>query len=165
MSDDSVYAPFSIARHEDGTRIELGRGAMGITYRATDTQLGRTVALKVINATYLDNANARQRFFAEARAAAQLHHSNVAGVFQLRAEGEDIFYAMKWRRLDTFRRPAAHPSTWGWEKRTRPWTGWKRRSRTRIRFYGGTRAISFTTACTMSLASSRSPRKRSFGPE
>ena len=101
MPDDSVYAPFSIARHEDGTRIELGRGAMGITYRATDTQLGRTVALKVINATYLNNATARQRFLAEARAAAQLHHPNVAGVFQLRAEGEDVFYAMEFVEGET----------------------------------------------------------------
>ncbi len=101
MLDDSVYAPFSIARSADGTRVELGRGAMGITYRATDTQLGRTVALKVINATYLGDPIARQRFLTEARAAAQLHHSNVAGVYQLRADGEDIFYAMEFVEGET----------------------------------------------------------------
>ncbi len=101
MPDDAIYAPFSIARREDGTAVELGRGAMGITYKATDTQLGRTVALKVINATYLGDPVARQRFLAEARAAAQLHHSNVAGVYQLRAEGEDIFYAMEFVEGET----------------------------------------------------------------
>src|SRR5450432_1774152 len=101
MPDDSVYAPFSIARRGDGTVVELGRGAMGITYKATDTQLGRTVALKVINATYLGDPIARQRFLAEARAAAQLQHANVAGVYQLRAEGEDIFYAMEFVEGET----------------------------------------------------------------
>ena len=101
MPDDFAYAPFAIARHDDGSRIELGRGAMGITYRATDTQLGRIVALKVINATYLGDPIARRRFLAEARAAAQLHHSNVAGVYQLRADGEDIFYAMEFVEGET----------------------------------------------------------------
>ena len=101
MPDDSAYAPFAIARRDDGTRVELGRGAMGITYQATDTQLGRTVALKVINATFLGDPIARQRFLAEARAAAQLHHSNVAGVFQLCADGEDIFYAMEFVEGET----------------------------------------------------------------
>jgi TolB-like protein/Tfp pilus assembly protein PilF/tRNA A-37 threonylcarbamoyl transferase component Bud32 len=101
MPDDSAYAPFAIARREDGTVIELGRGAMGITYKATDTQLGRTVALKVINTTYLGDPIARRRFLAEARAAAQLHHSNVAGVYQLRAEGEHIFYAMEFVEGET----------------------------------------------------------------
>src|SRR5258708_4529534 len=101
MPDDSIHPPFSIARREDGTCLELGRGAMGITYKATDTQLGRIVALKVINATYLGDPIARQRFLAEARAAAQLHHSNVAGVYHLRAEGEDIFYAMEFVEGET----------------------------------------------------------------
>ncbi len=101
MPDDSIYAPFSIARRDDGTVVELGRGAMGITYAATDTQLGRRVALKVINATYLGDPTARQRFLSEARAAAQLHHSNVAGIYQLRAEGDDIFYAMEFVEGET----------------------------------------------------------------
>ena len=101
MPDDPIYAPFSIARREDGTLDELGRGAMGITYKATDTQLGRTVALKVINATYLGDPIARQRFLAEARAAAQLQHANVASVYHLRAEGDDVFYAMEFVKGET----------------------------------------------------------------
>ncbi len=116
ISDDNAFAPFSIVRRPDGTRLELGRGAMGITYKATDTQLNRPVALKVINNLYLDSFLVRQRFLAEARAAAQFQHQNVAGVFQLRSEGEVVFYAMEFVEGETLeayvkrRGPLAHRS-------------------------------------------------------
>src|SRR5262245_14514404 len=42
------FGVYEIDRHEDGSLHELGRGAMGITYRATDTSLQRKVALKII---------------------------------------------------------------------------------------------------------------------
>ena len=62
-------------------RIEdcLGRGGMGAVFRARDTQLDRTVALKV---PFLgdDGDETRQRFFREARAAATLHHANICPV-------------------------------------------------------------------------------------
>jgi hypothetical protein len=41
---------YQVANHTDGTPVELGRGAMGITYRASDAILGNEVALKVIDA-------------------------------------------------------------------------------------------------------------------
>jgi serine/threonine protein kinase len=62
----------------DQKPLELGRGAMGVTYKATDTNLHCLVALKVINSRYLDDESVRQRFVAEARAAAGLRHPNVA---------------------------------------------------------------------------------------
>ena len=79
----------------DGKPVELGRGGMGVTYKAIDTNLGTPVALKVINQAYLDSELMRQRFVAEARAAAGLRHPNVASVFHLGKSGEDYFYAME----------------------------------------------------------------------
>ena len=79
----------------DGKPVELGRGGMGVTYRAIDTNLGTPVALKVIKRDYLDSELMRQRFVAEAKAAAGLRHPNVASVFHLGKTGEDYFYAME----------------------------------------------------------------------
>ncbi len=62
---------------------ELGRGGMGIVYKAEDTKLSRTVAVKVLPIAALGNKDDRARFFREAQAAAQLHHSNIATVFAI----------------------------------------------------------------------------------
>jgi serine/threonine-protein kinase len=80
------FGEFEIDRRDDGAPVELGRGAMGITYRATDTVLNRTVALKVIEAPPSQDGEAvRERFLREARAAAALRHPNIATVFQFGA--------------------------------------------------------------------------------
>jgi len=62
---------------------ELGRGGMGVVYRAEDTKLHRTVALKVLPAHALASEDDRSRFYREARSAAALHHSNIATVFEI----------------------------------------------------------------------------------
>ena len=62
---------------------ELGRGGMGIVYRATDTKLDRTVAIKVLPSAALASDDDRERFYREAKAAAQLHHPNIASVFEI----------------------------------------------------------------------------------
>ena len=62
---------------------ELGRGGMGVVYRAHDTKLDRTVALKVLPAAALASEDDRARFFREAKAAAQLSHPNVCHVYQV----------------------------------------------------------------------------------
>jgi hypothetical protein len=63
---------YQVATRTDGTPVQLGRGAMGITYRASDTILGNEVALKVIDARIAALPEARERFLREARAAARL---------------------------------------------------------------------------------------------
>ncbi len=95
MADPVRFQHFEVPIREDGSLHELGRGAMGITYKAFDTNLRCYVALKVINAAYLSSEVARQRFLREARAAAALRHPNVATVFHLGEEGGDCFYAME----------------------------------------------------------------------
>src|SRR6266576_3230741 len=92
------FGPYVIERHEDGSACELGRGAMGVTYRATDTSLQRAVALKIIKTDLAGrSAEARERFTREARAAAALRHPNVATVyhFGIREETGQCFYAME----------------------------------------------------------------------
>ena len=98
VADDDQFGPYTIERREDGSRCELGRGAMGVTYRAIDTSLQRTVALKIIQTDLAArSAEARERFMREARAAAALRDPNVATVyhFGIREETGQCFYAME----------------------------------------------------------------------
>src|SRR5262245_20646572 len=92
------FGVYEIDRREDGSLYELGRGAMGVTYRATDTSLQRKVALKIIKTDIAErSADARERFMREARAAAALRHENIATVHQfgMRLETGQYFYAME----------------------------------------------------------------------
>jgi TolB-like protein/tRNA A-37 threonylcarbamoyl transferase component Bud32 len=91
----SQYQHFAIEVGADGQPVELGRGAMGVTYRAIDTTLQRAVALKVIATHLIDNDVLKSRFIREARAAASLRHPNVASVFYLGATESSYFYAME----------------------------------------------------------------------
>ena len=68
---------------------------MAITYRARDTVLNSTVALKVIDRTVAGNPGARSRFLREARAAAQIHHPNVARVSHYGEQNGECFYVME----------------------------------------------------------------------
>jgi serine/threonine protein kinase len=88
-------------RRADGSLWELGRGAMGITYKAYDANLHCTVALKVINTARIDGDAARQRFLREARAAAALRHPNVASVFKLGTDQDHCFYVMEFVEGET----------------------------------------------------------------
>src|SRR5262245_13093056 len=92
------FGIYEIDCYADGSLCELGRGAMGVTYRATDTSLQRKVALKIIKSDIAErNADARERFVREARAAAALRHEHIATVYQfgMRLETGQYFYAME----------------------------------------------------------------------
>jgi serine/threonine protein kinase len=86
---------------EDGKPVELGRGAMGITYKAFDVDLRCPVTLKVISEKYLGDESARLRFLREARAAASVRHTNVASVLHLGRTGQSYFYAMEFVEGET----------------------------------------------------------------
>src|SRR5438552_8104424 len=92
------FGVYEIDCHADGNLCELGRGAMGVTYRATDTSLQRKVALKIIKTDIAERSgDARERFVREARAAAALRHEHIATVYQfgVRLETGQYFYAME----------------------------------------------------------------------
>jgi serine/threonine protein kinase/Tfp pilus assembly protein PilF len=89
------YAHFEVEIGADGFPVELGAGAMATTYRARDTVLNSTVALKVIDRRAAQNPGARSRFLREARAAANIHHPNVARVTYYGEQDGECFYAME----------------------------------------------------------------------
>src|ERR1700676_214622 len=89
------FAHYEVRRREDGLPWELGRGAMGVTYKAYDPRLRVEVALKVINPAQIGDAKTRALFLREARAAARIHQSNVASVVYLNEDPTNPFYAME----------------------------------------------------------------------
>src|SRR5271165_4402415 len=95
------FEHYELVTGEDGKPVELGRGAMGITYKAVDVDLHCPVTLKVICERCLGDESARLRFVREARAAAKVRHSNVASVFHLGRTGGNYFYAMEFVEGET----------------------------------------------------------------
>ena len=88
------FEHYELVTDEDGRPVELGRGAMGVTYKAFDVDLRCPVTLKVISEKYLGDEAARLRFLREARAAASVRHPNVASVFHLGRKGTTT--SMRW---------------------------------------------------------------------
>ena len=95
------FEHYELVTGEDGKPVELGRGAMGVTYKAFDVDLHCPVTLKVISERYLGDESARLRFLREARAAASVRHPNVASVFHLGRTGSSYFYAMEFVEGET----------------------------------------------------------------
>lgn len=108
-SEEAVAAPVAAARPSDtprsggavdiaGYRVdgELGRGAMGLVLRATQTSLDRKVAVKVLAPKLAGNATFVDRFRKEARAAAQLNHPNVVTVYDVGEEGGQHYLSMEY---------------------------------------------------------------------
>ena len=104
-SSELRFEHYQVLKNEDGTPVELGHGAMGVTYKAIDINLRCAVALKVINARFIGDDSAHRRFVREARAAASVRHPNVASVFHLGKSGEGYFYAMQYVEGETLEDP------------------------------------------------------------
>jgi len=98
------FENYELMLHGDGRPIELGRGIMGITYKALDVDLRCPVTLKVISERYLGDESAQLRFLREARAAASVRYVNVASVFHLGQSRGNYFYAMEFVEGETLER-------------------------------------------------------------
>ena len=96
--DKTLFAPMqSISRYRiDGT---IGSGAMGVVYQGYDTQIQRTVAIKVLHPHLRageHGADLEQRFIQEARAAARCLHPNIVTIFDFGSEKETSFIVMEY---------------------------------------------------------------------
>ena len=73
---------------------KLGQGGMGVVYKAEDTKLDRTVALKFLGDHLTAHEELRQRFIREAKAAASLDHANICTVYEIGEDAGKTFIAM-----------------------------------------------------------------------
>ncbi|HNC45804.1 MAG TPA: serine/threonine-protein kinase, partial [Acidobacteriota bacterium] len=74
----------------------LGKGGMGTVYKAQDTQLNRTVVLKLLSQNLLGNDKARSRFLREARLASALDHPNICTIYEIQETGGYYYIAMQY---------------------------------------------------------------------
>ncbi len=92
-------------------RAKLGEGGMGQVYRAEDTRLKRSVALKRISPYLRNDEHYRRRFLREAERASALSYDNIAGVFDVFEEGGEIFIVMEYVEGETLRHRLQQPFT------------------------------------------------------
>jgi serine/threonine-protein kinase len=80
---------------------ELGRGGMGVVYKARDPFIDRLVALKTITSNLPGNSDLLQRFYQEARSAGTLQHPNIVTIYELGEENSAPFIAMEYIEGET----------------------------------------------------------------
>ncbi len=85
----------------------LGRGGMGVVYRARDTRLGRPVALKVLKEELTSDPDRKRRFLQEARSASAISHPAIAQVYDVDEAGGALFIALELVEGKTLRRLVA----------------------------------------------------------
>src|SRR5258708_23901496 len=101
MAEPIEFEHYRLLQNEDGSLVELGRGAMGITYKAFDKNLRCDVALKVISDRLLEDSTAAGRFLREAPIAPKPRHRKGASIFYLGQHGADHFYAIEFLSEET----------------------------------------------------------------
>lgn len=94
LSDGTRLGPYEILAH-------AGAGGMGEVYKARDTRLDRTVAVKILPAHLMSREDLRQRFEREARAASSLNHPHICTVHDIGAQDGRDFIVMEWLEGET----------------------------------------------------------------
>lgn len=89
------FGRYSVPVDAQGEPLELGRGGMGVTYRARDTKLDRDVVLKVVSGSLRNNSQARQKFLREARLLARMSHPHIAAVHDIGEDNGQDYYVME----------------------------------------------------------------------
>src|SRR6266516_1784915 len=79
----------------------VGAGGMGEVYRARDTRLDRTVAIKILPAHLSQNAEARERFDREARAISSLSHPNICHLYDVGTQDGTSYLVMEYLEGET----------------------------------------------------------------
>jgi eukaryotic-like serine/threonine-protein kinase len=85
--------------------VKLGEGGMGVVYRAFDTHLDRSVAIKILRADAIISADRKRRFLQEAKAASALNHPNIVHIYDISSSDGTDFIAMEYvtgKTLDQF---------------------------------------------------------------
>ncbi|UCE02998.1 MAG: protein kinase, partial [Candidatus Latescibacterota bacterium] len=82
---------------------KIGKGGMGVVYRAEDIRLGRVVAIKVLPPHLVEDENRRARFVTEARTTAAVTHPNIATIYEIDEVDGTIFIAMEYFEGETLR--------------------------------------------------------------
>jgi len=98
----SLVYPISAIKSERYSLLdEIGRGGMGIVYKAQDNTLDRIVAFKVLPSNLKDHPQALKNFFREAKSAARLNHPNIVTVYDAGEEGGTYYIAMEFVEGET----------------------------------------------------------------
>jgi Tol biopolymer transport system component len=95
----SLHAGFRLGPYE--ILAALGAGGMGEVYRARDTRLGRTVAVKILPPDQNPTPEARQRFEREARTISQLSHPHICALYDVGREAEIDYLVMEYLEGET----------------------------------------------------------------
>ena len=91
----ALSLPFTLASRYEITQ-RIGEGNFAETFLATDTALGRQVAIKILRDQYARDPRVAARFEREARAAASVTHPNVVDVFDYGRDGDTLYIVMEW---------------------------------------------------------------------
>ena len=75
---------------------KLGEGGMGVVYKAQDTKLDRTVAIKMLPSHLSGSKENKQRFFREAKSAAALNHPNILSIYEINEDKDSLFLVMEY---------------------------------------------------------------------